>query len=98
MPADPVKVGPNVYKVLLENNRVRVLEARVSAGAKVPMHGHPACVVYMVRDTKAKFTFPNGHSEVIDAKAGQTLFLDAMEHAVEAVPGPGAHVVIVELK
>lgn len=98
MAADPVKVGADVYKVLLENSRVRVLEARVKAGAKVPMHGHPDCVAYLVRNSKAKFTFPNGQSHVIDAKAGQVMFLDAQEHSVEAIAGSEAYAIIVELK
>src|SRR6267142_2906021 len=43
---DPVKTSPQYYKVLLENDQVRVLEYRLKAGEKEAMHSHPAGVVY----------------------------------------------------
>lgn len=43
---DPTKVSQETHKVILENDRVRVLEVRVKAGEKVPTHSHPANVVY----------------------------------------------------
>ena len=42
---DPVKVAPGIYKVILENDHVRVLEVTLKPGEKVPMHSHPASVV-----------------------------------------------------
>jgi len=41
-----VKTSPQYYKVLLENDQVRVLEYRLKAGEKEPMHSHPAGVVF----------------------------------------------------
>ena len=41
---DPVKTSPQYYKVLLENDQVRVLEYRLKAGEKEAMHSHPAGV------------------------------------------------------
>jgi hypothetical protein len=35
---DPVKQSPQYYKVLLENDQVRVLEYRLKPGEKEPMH------------------------------------------------------------
>jgi beta-alanine degradation protein BauB len=32
MAADPVEVAPNVYSTLFENERVRLLEARLAPG------------------------------------------------------------------
>jgi hypothetical protein len=49
---DPVKVAPKMYKVLLENHRVRVLEARVKPGVTAPMHSHPGSVVYFALTRK----------------------------------------------
>jgi hypothetical protein len=39
---DPVKTSPQCYKVLLENDQVRVLEYHLKAGEKEPMHLHPS--------------------------------------------------------
>jgi len=40
MSNDAVAVAPDHYRVLLENERVRVLEFRVEPGAKTQMHRH----------------------------------------------------------
>src|SRR2546429_9083746 len=60
---DPVKTSPQYYKVLLENDQVRVLEYRPKAGEKEAMHSHPAGVGYVLRDGKAKVSYPDGGSD-----------------------------------
>ena len=42
---DPVLAHPDFFKVLLENDRVRVIDDLVPAGAKVAMHSHPEYVL-----------------------------------------------------
>ncbi len=46
---DPVKVSSKQYKVLLENDDVRVLEMSLKAGDKDTQHSHPSETVYFVR-------------------------------------------------
>src|ERR1700757_3814014 len=41
---DVVKVAPEQFKVVLENEHVRVLEFRMKPGDKEAMHTHPATV------------------------------------------------------
>ena len=53
MAGDAVKVAPHFYKVLLENDRVRLLDSRTKPGDKSDMHSHPAILVYPV--TAGKF-------------------------------------------
>ena len=53
---DPVKTSPQYYKVLLENEQVRVLEYRLKPGEKEAMHSHSAGVVYVLSGAKMKFT------------------------------------------
>ena len=38
---DPVKVAPHIYKLKLENERVRVLDVTVRNGELPPLHTHP---------------------------------------------------------
>ncbi len=47
---DAVIAAPNHHRVLLENDRVRVLEVRISPGQLVPVHTHrwPG-TIYVVR-------------------------------------------------
>ena len=46
MAQDAAKVAPESFKVLLENDRVRVLEYQIKPGKKDAMHSHPAYIVY----------------------------------------------------
>ena len=39
---DPVEVSPDNYKVVLENDHVRVLEMNLKVGEKDEMHSHPS--------------------------------------------------------
>jgi len=95
---DPVKLSPNLYTVLLENEHVRVLEFRAKAGDKEPMHSHPAGVVYVFTAGRARFTTPDGKSEERQSNAGTVLWSDAVTHSYEYL-GPGdARVMIVEMK
>ena len=95
---DPVKLSPNLYKVLLENDQVRVLEFRVKPGDKEPMHSHPAAVVYVFADGKAKATTPDGKSQIIESKAGQTIWSEPVTHAWEYLGPANGRALIVEMK
>jgi beta-alanine degradation protein BauB len=44
---DPVSVSPDKYRVLLENDRVRVVEYTIKAGERDNPHTHPAKVSYV---------------------------------------------------
>lgn len=95
---DPVKVAPKNFKVLLENDQVRVLDFHSQAGEKIPMHSHPPCVVYSMGTGKTKFTSPSGQTTEQEGQPGQARWRDAETHASEFM-GPGEiHVVIVEMK
>ena len=93
-----VDAAPNLYKVLFENDRVRVSEARYRPGDKSVMHSHPAIVAYLLGDMKAIFSMPNGQTMDIEAKAGEALFMEAQDHGVENVGTTDVHAVLVELK
>ena len=95
---DAVKVAPHVYKVLVDNDRVRVLEARMKPGEKTTMHSHPAVVAYGVNDGKYKFTSPDGQSMDIEMSAGQAMYMDSVEHATENTGSTEGLVILIELK
>jgi quercetin dioxygenase-like cupin family protein len=95
---DAVKVAPDSYKVVLENDAVRVIEVRIKQGAKVEMHSHPKSVALCLNDQRLKFTFPNGKSEDADLKRGQAVWLDGLSHAVENIGTEDVSSVVVELK
>ena len=95
---DPVKTSPQHYNVLLENDQVRVLEYRLKAGEKEPMHSHPAGVVYVLTGAKLKFSYPDGRTEARAAATGETIWRDPTTHAVENVGDTEAHAIAIDLK
>ena len=46
MSADPTQTDPDKYKVVFENERVRVLEYRDQPGDRTSPHRHPDSVMY----------------------------------------------------
>jgi quercetin dioxygenase-like cupin family protein len=95
---DPVKVSPDVYKVLLDNQRVRVLSVTMKAGGKSPMHSHPANIVYTLNDSKVRFTTPDGKSVDVDLKAGNCIWNEAQTHAGENLGTTPVRALVIELK
>jgi beta-alanine degradation protein BauB len=95
---DAVKVAPDHFKVLLDNDQVRVLEFHSKPGEKIGMHSHPNYFTYNFNAGKSKFTSPDGKTEERDSQVGQITWREAETHASEFV-GPGeAHALLVELK
>ena len=95
---DPVKTSPQYYKVLLENDQVRVLDYHLKPGEKEAMHSHPVGVVYVLSGAKLKFTYPDGRTEEKAAATGETLWREATTHAIENVGNTEAHAIAIDLK
>jgi len=95
---DPLPIYPENYKVIVENDRVRVLDFRLRKGAKESSHSHPAHVVYVVAPFKIRFTFPDGRTAIRETRAGDVLFSEAVTHATENIGAGEAHGILVELK
>jgi quercetin dioxygenase-like cupin family protein len=95
---DPVKTSPQYYKVLLENDQVRVLEYHLKPGEKEPMHSHPAGVVYVLSGAKMKFSYPDGRTEEKAAATGETIWRQPTTHAVENVGDTEAHAIAIDLE
>ena len=96
---DPVSVDSNHYKVLLDNDQVRVLRIHYNPTEKSVMHEHPASVVVFLNDNKAKFTLPDG-TTVANAggKTGEARFAEAGKHLPENTGKNPVEAVLVELK
>jgi quercetin dioxygenase-like cupin family protein len=96
---DPVKLAPQQYKLLLENDRFRVIEWRLKSGEKEPMHSHPfGVLVYYFTDAKIRTTFPDGRTAESSARAGETLWRDSVTHFGENIGSTEAHALLVEPK
>jgi quercetin dioxygenase-like cupin family protein len=98
MAQDVAKVAPDACKVILENDRVRVLDFWVKPGQKVAMHSHPAAITYFITGGKLKTTMPDGKVTETEAKAGEVRWSDPLTHANENIGANEAHVIVIELK
>ena len=98
MAGDAISVAPNLYKVLFENDRVRILEVRYGPGVKSEMHSHPDLAVVALTPLKAKFTLGDGHTVDIELQAGESTFVPAQDHIVENMSTSELHGILVELK
>jgi quercetin dioxygenase-like cupin family protein len=95
---DPVKISPQYYKVLLDNDQVRVLEYRLKPGAKEAMHSHTSGIVYIFGDAKMRTTYPDGRTEESSGGAGEAHWRNPVTHALENIGNTEAHALAVELK
>lgn len=95
---DLAQVMPNDVKVIVDNDKVRVLEILHKPGAKEPMHSHPAYVAVFLSQTRLKVTTPDGKVVEKDRKAGETLWSEAVTHTVENIGTEDQHVIVVEMK
>ena len=95
---DPVPLYPQNYKVLLENDHVRVLDFQLKKGAKEDFHAHPAAVTYVIAPFRIRFTFPDGSTRIREAKAGDVFYGDALTHASENIGDTDAHGLLIEMK
>src|SRR6266571_2551083 len=89
---DPAKQSPDKYKVIFNNDKVRVLDVRLKAGDKSPMHSHPNYLVYSFNNSTVKFTSKDGKSTKVKITAGQCQWRNAETHAVENTGKTYVHV------
>jgi quercetin dioxygenase-like cupin family protein len=84
-------------KVLLENERVRVLEVFFKPGDFAKMHHHPDHVVYVVKGGKLKIV-SEGKTNTLDLISGSAVFLEAQDHEVTNLGNSDVDLIVVELK
>ena len=98
---DAVRSEPRSFRVVLENESVRVLEYRSGPGLGVcgqGMHFHPERVTVSLTGAKAKITGTDGKTSIRDIPAGHVFFSPAETHSTENIGGSGARTYIIELK
>lgn len=98
MAQDATKTDGDKYKVLLENEHVRVLEYRDLPGTTTHQHSHPAFVLYAMAPFKRKLLLPDGKVLTREFKAGDVIYSAEETHVGENVGATPTHVIIVEMK
>jgi beta-alanine degradation protein BauB len=97
MSLDPVETNPDHYKVVFENERVRVLEYTDRPGDRTTPHEHPDSVMHTLSSFRRRLHAGDQHRDV-EMPAGLTGWLPAQQHAGENIGDTETHVLFVELK
>ncbi|MEN6329415.1 MAG: cupin domain-containing protein [Methanobacteriaceae archaeon] len=96
---DVLQVTASGYNLLMENEKVRVMEMRLKPGQKSPMHNHPHDhVVYVFKDAKFKLSFPDGKNAEFELRTGETLWIEAGPHETQNIGSTEGHNLVIETK
>ena len=96
---DALKASPENFKLLLENDHIRVLEYTLKPGTKDITHTHPPKSSYVVSGGKLKVNLENGDSLIFDEKAGDASWMDHVgKHWVENIGTTEIKIILTEVK
>jgi quercetin dioxygenase-like cupin family protein len=96
---DPMKAAHNVYKkVLLDNDKVRVMEVVFPPGVTTAWHSHPNHSVYALTSGKIQITDKGKPATTIDIKMGTALFIPAVTHMAKNTGTTTLKLIVTEIK
>jgi beta-alanine degradation protein BauB len=98
---DAARIQPRAYRVVLENDRLRVLEFNSRPGMGVcgnGMHSHPPHLSVALSPAKAKVRLPDGKTITAENRLGDVWWAEAETHEVENITGRDVRALIIELK
>jgi len=96
---DATKLAPQMYKVVLDNNHVRVVDYHIEPGEKEPMHSHPCGVlVYYFTESNTRASSPGGAVTESHNRAGDVVWRDPVTHFTENIGKSEVHALLVEPK
>lgn len=96
---DAVEIAPEYFKVLLENDYVRVLEYHMPAGVTGKWHTHPPKVAYVLDSGTLKITTAKGEVFIVDEVAGEARWMDRVgKHYGENIGDTTIRILLMEVK
>ena len=97
MSLDPAVTNAEHYKVVFENDKVRVLEYNDQPGDSTTPHEHPDSVMYTLSSFRRRLVMGDMQREV-EVDSGTVGWLPAQQHHGENIGETPTHVIFVELK
>jgi beta-alanine degradation protein BauB len=98
---DAAVMQPSAYRVVLENDKLRVLEFNSRPGMGVcgsGVHSHPPHLTVVLSAAKARVKLPGSKTFVAAFKPGDVFWSEAETHEVENISGKDIRSLLVELK
>lgn len=98
-PIDALVTSPDRFRLLLENDEVRVLEYQLLPGQRDVWHTHPPKVSYVVSGGTLRITLKDGSSFQVAETTGDATWMNALgEHFAENVGSTPVRILLVEVK
>ena len=95
--SDPALTDPDNYRVVFENDRVRVLEYTDTPGVTTHQHRHPDSVMITLSGFRRR-VFSAGREVEVALGPGQVRWVGAQEHTGRNIGDTDSHAIFVELK
>jgi hypothetical protein len=94
---DPAKTDPAHFKVVLENDRTRVLHVTVEPNAKIELHELDDAVVVPLVDYDSTLKTPSGQTTKLERITGKPGWVPAGQREFEA-GSKGVDALLIEIK
>jgi tetratricopeptide (TPR) repeat protein len=95
---DPLRMAPEHYAMLGEDEALRVVEIRIPPGQSDRTHAHPHEAVYFVKGSTVRLHLPSGETPEMEIPDGHVLVHGPWAHRVENIGASELHAVAVERK
>jgi quercetin dioxygenase-like cupin family protein len=96
--ADPLDTAPDMYKLIYENERVRILEVSFQVGEQIAEHSHPDHFVYVLEAGNLRITNSDGTVTDAEFKVGDVVWLNAETHWAVNTGTTPVRLLVTELK
>ena len=96
--ADPLEVAPDMYKLVYENDRVRVMQVTFKPGEQIAEHSHPDHFVYILEGGNLKITKKDGTLTDAVLNVGDVIWINAETHWAVNTGTTPVRILVTELK
>jgi hypothetical protein len=95
---DVVQIAPKLYVVDRENEKVRILRAKLPGEANVSLHDHRSGILVAVTDVHLRLRTPDKKSFDLHVPAGETRWLDGDNHTEQNLNNRPCEFLFIEMK
>ena len=96
---DPVLVSPDRFKIIVENDHVRVIEYVLEPGQRDDWHTDPPKVSYVLEPATLRITTEDGSSFLTEETTGEASWMGTLgRHYAENVGQTKVRILLVEVK
>jgi quercetin dioxygenase-like cupin family protein len=95
---DMVAVAGKQAQVLVENDKVRIIEVTVAPGGSTGMHSHGDNIVVWLTPSDGEQTMADGSKKPLHRKTGEVIWSDPVVHDTVNEGKNTTKVIVIELK